>query len=70
MLHSISAQQSSQGGENGAGGMSGQFICTTFRREMVDVADKCYGVKFRNKTSYIDVVSRTEALEFIEGEPR
>lgn len=48
--------------------MSGQFICTTFRPEMVLVADKCYGVRFSNKTSSIDAVPREEALEFVEGQ--
>lgn len=71
MLQSISKQQpsqnGSQNGENGAA-MSGQFICTTFRPEMVLVADKCYGVTFHNKTSGIDAVSRDEALEFVEGQ--
>lgn len=46
----------------------GQFICTTFRPEMLLVADKCYGVTYRNKTSSIDVVAREEALEFVEGQ--
>ncbi|TVY37859.1 Chromosome segregation protein [Lachnellula subtilissima] len=68
MLEEISLQQSSQDNENGAGGMSGQFICTTFRPEMLLVADKCYGVTFHNKTSGIDAVSREEALRFVEGE--
>jgi structural maintenance of chromosome 3 (chondroitin sulfate proteoglycan 6) len=68
MLQSISEQQGSQSAEN-EGGMSGQFICTTFRPEMVLVADKCYGVMFgANKTSSIDVVSREKALEFVEGQ--
>ncbi|KAI5289046.1 Structural maintenance of chromosomes protein 3 [Ascosphaera acerosa] len=43
----------------------GQFICTTFRPEMLHVAEKCYGVSFRNKTSTIDVVSKEEALKHI-----
>jgi len=47
---------------------NGQFICTTFRPEMVLVADKCYGVAYSNKTSSIDVVNREEALEFVEGQ--
>lgn len=46
---------------------SGQFICTTFRPEMVHVAEKCYGVSYSKKTSTIDVVEKEEALEFIEG---
>ncbi|KAL3424950.1 RecF/RecN/SMC N terminal domain-containing protein [Phlyctema vagabunda] len=66
MLETISEQQSSQNaGENA---MSGQFICTTFRPEMLLVADKCYGVTFHNKTSGIDAVSREEALRFVDGE--
>ncbi|KAL5361098.1 RecF/RecN/SMC [Aspergillus floccosus] len=45
---------------------NGQFICTTFRPEMLHVAEKCYGVSFREKASTIDVVSREEALKFVE----
>ena len=56
---------SGKGGESGEAG--GQFICTTFRPEMVLVADKCYGVSYSNKTSSIDVVDRDAALEFVEG---
>lgn len=68
MLQQISMQQS-QSVENGEPGMSGQFICTTFRPEMVLVADKCYGVTFGgNKTSNIDVVDKEQALEFVEGQ--
>ncbi|KAF2453986.1 chromosome segregation protein sudA [Lineolata rhizophorae] len=52
-------------GENG--GPGGQFICTTFRPEMVHVAEKCYGVSYTNKTSSIDVVDREDALTFVEG---
>ncbi|PBP26643.1 chromosome segregation protein sudA [Diplocarpon rosae] len=44
------------------------FICTTFRPEMLLVADKCYGVTFHNKTSGIGAVSREEALKFVDGE--
>jgi structural maintenance of chromosome 3 (chondroitin sulfate proteoglycan 6) len=69
MLQDISAQQSTQGTESGEKTMSGQFICTTFRPEMVLVADKCYGVMFgANKTSSIDVVGRDKALEFVDGQ--
>ena len=45
-----------------------QFICTTFRPEIVRVADKCYGVTFTNKTSSIDCVKTEEALNFVEGQ--
>ena len=46
----------------------GQFICTTFRPEMVQVAEKCYGVSYSNKTSSIDVVDRAAALDFVDGQ--
>lgn len=45
-----------------------QFICTTFRPEIVRVADKCYGVLFRNKNSTIDCVPTEEALNFVDGQ--
>ncbi|CAG8972988.1 hypothetical protein HYALB_00007834 [Hymenoscyphus albidus] len=70
MLRNIAQQQSTQdeNDDGSAGGMSGQFICTTFRPEMVLVADKCYGVTFHNKTSQVATTTRDEALEFVEGE--
>lgn len=46
----------------------GQFICTTFRPEMLLVAEKCYGVTYTNKTSSIDVVDKATALGFVDGE--
>lgn len=49
---------------------STQFICTTFRPEIVHVADKCYGVTFHNKTSTIDCVPTEEALNFVEGQKK
>jgi structural maintenance of chromosome 3 (chondroitin sulfate proteoglycan 6) len=64
MLKSIAEKGAS--GDQAEGG--GQFICTTFRPEMVLVADKCYGVAYAGKTSSIDVVKREEALEFVEGQ--
>ncbi|KAF2183445.1 RecF/RecN/SMC protein [Zopfia rhizophila CBS 207.26] len=59
---------SGKGGEEGTGG--GQFICTTFRPEMVTVAEKCYGVSYSNKTSSIDVVDREAALDFVDGQQK
>jgi len=47
---------------------NGQFICTTFRPELVQVADKHYGVLYKNKTSSVDAVSKNEALQFVEGQ--
>ena len=75
MLHEISeSQQPSASQASSAGGVSGtqgggQFICTTFRPEMLLVAEKTYGVRYqKNKSSSVVVVSREEALEFVEGE--
>jgi structural maintenance of chromosome 3 (chondroitin sulfate proteoglycan 6) len=64
MLKTLSEQKSSAPGKNAEAG--GQFICTTFRPEMVLVAEKCYGVTYTNKTSSIDVVGRDAALEFVD----
>ncbi|KAA8893730.1 RecF/RecN/SMC [Sphaerosporella brunnea] len=47
---------------------NGQFICTTFRPELVEVADKHYGVLHRNKQSTIDAVTKEEALAFIQDQ--
>ncbi|KAI4174626.1 MAG: hypothetical protein LQ343_002199 [Gyalolechia ehrenbergii] len=62
-LRDISNQAGGAEGEGGA-----QFICTTFRPEMLHVAQKCYGVRYQKKSSNVVVVSREEALEFVEGE--
>ena len=43
-----------------------QFIATTFRPEILKVADKIYGVTHKNRVSYINVVSKEQALDFIE----
>ncbi|KAG0462697.1 hypothetical protein HPP92_021173 [Vanilla planifolia] len=43
-----------------------QFITTTFRPELVKVADKIYGVTHKNRVSHVHVVSKEEALDFIE----
>ena len=59
---------SGKGGLSGQGG--GQFICTTFRPEMVQVADKCYAVSFVNASSRIDVFGREGALDFVETSQR
>ena len=57
--------RSAAGDETNQGG---QFICTTFRPEMLHVAEKCYGVTFASNISRIDPVSRERALEFVEGQ--
>jgi structural maintenance of chromosome 3 (chondroitin sulfate proteoglycan 6) len=45
-----------------------QFITSTFRPEMVDVADKHYGIGHQNKVSNIHVMTKDETLDFIAGE--
>ncbi|CAL5190345.1 unnamed protein product [Lathyrus oleraceus] len=42
-----------------------QFITTTFRPELVKVADKIYGVTHKNRVSRVNVISESDALEFI-----
>lgn len=45
-----------------------QFITTTFRPELLESADKFYGVTFQNKVSHISCVSKEAAAGFIEEE--
>ncbi|RNA19802.1 structural maintenance of chromosomes 3-like [Brachionus plicatilis] len=45
-----------------------QFITTTFRPEMLEHANKFYGVRFRNKVSFIDCVTKEEAFDFVEDD--
>ncbi|KAK6455174.1 RecF/RecN/SMC [Scheffersomyces xylosifermentans] len=54
MIHSLSSKA--------------QFICTTFRPEMLQVADKFYGVMFSNKVSTVSEINREEAMNFVEGQ--
>ncbi|KAK2432041.1 Structural maintenance of chromosomes (SMC) family protein [Trifolium repens] len=44
---------------------STQFITTTFRPELVNVADKIYGVTHKNRVSHVNVISENKALDFI-----
>ena len=45
-----------------------QYICTTFRPEMIQVADKYFGVIFQNKLSSIQQITKENALDFVEQE--
>lgn len=45
-----------------------QFITTTFRPELLASAEKYYGVKFRNKVSHIDTVTKEQAYDFVEDD--
>jgi len=42
-----------------------QFITTTFRPELVNVASKCYGISLQNKNSNIHALSKGDALGFV-----
>lgn len=43
-----------------------QIIVTTFRPEIIDVANRCYRVSMRNRVSMIDSVEYKEAKEVVE----
>jgi structural maintenance of chromosome 3 (chondroitin sulfate proteoglycan 6) len=45
-----------------------QFITTTFRPELLEKAHKFYGVRFRNKVSHVDCVTRDVARDFVEDD--
>lgn len=60
------ANEDPDNGEERTGG--GQFICTTFRPEMLRVAEKVYGVTFANNVSSIRVESLENALDFVESQ--
>lgn len=45
-----------------------QFICTTFRPEMLKVSDRFYGVMFNNKVSTISNIDAERALDFVEDQ--
>jgi structural maintenance of chromosome 3 (chondroitin sulfate proteoglycan 6) len=48
---------------------TGQFITTTFRPEMLQRADKFYGVLFDNqKVSSIRSITKQDAADFIDHE--
>ncbi|ORY84773.1 chromosome segregation protein sudA [Protomyces lactucae-debilis] len=46
----------------------GQFICTTFRPEMLAEGDEFFGVFFENKVSSVKPISKSDALQFIDSE--
>uniref|UniRef100_A0A7S2RI58 Structural maintenance of chromosomes protein n=1 Tax=Mucochytrium quahogii TaxID=96639 RepID=A0A7S2RI58_9STRA len=43
-----------------------QFITTTFRPELVQVADKCFGIQYQNKVSSMVELNTEEALLFVD----
>ncbi len=42
-----------------------QFICSTFRPEIVAIADQCYGISHQNKESKLHEFEKRDALNFI-----
>lgn len=42
-----------------------QFIVTTFRPELVAVADECFGISHQNKASSLHPLSKHDALKFV-----
>ncbi|KAI5740388.1 hypothetical protein M8J76_003261 [Diaphorina citri] len=45
-----------------------QFITTTFRPELLEHANKFYGVMFRNRVSHVECVTREQAYDFVEDD--
>ena len=45
-----------------------QFIQTTFSPELVNIADHVYGVTFKNKCSFVDLIDKEEGLEFVKND--
>ncbi|KAL3823137.1 hypothetical protein ACHAXA_010393 [Cyclostephanos tholiformis] len=44
---------------------STQFICSTFRPELVAVANRCFGISHQNKVSSLHLLTKNDALHFI-----
>lgn len=44
---------------------STQFICSTFRPELVAAANRCFGISHQNKVSSLHMLSKNDALHFI-----
>jgi structural maintenance of chromosome 3 (chondroitin sulfate proteoglycan 6) len=44
---------------------STQFICSTFRPELVAAANRCFGISHQNKVSSLHMLPKNDALHFI-----
>ena len=44
-----------------------QFITSTFRPELVNIADKLYGIGYQNKISNVYSMTKEESLGFISN---
>ncbi|KAL6933069.1 related to Structural maintenance of chromosomes protein 3 [Hanseniaspora guilliermondii] len=47
-----------------------QFICTTFRKELLIHADKFLRVRYSNKHSLVESISKNDAIDFVKGEKK
>lgn len=43
-----------------------QFICTTFRPELIESGQNFYGVSFKERISSISTITKEDALQFVE----
>eukprot|EP00581_Thalassiosira_minuscula_P013662 CAMPEP_0183727262 /NCGR_PEP_ID=MMETSP0737-20130205/25262_1 /TAXON_ID=385413 /ORGANISM="Thalassiosira miniscula, Strain CCMP1093" /LENGTH=1291 /DNA_ID=CAMNT_0025958855 /DNA_START=198 /DNA_END=4073 /DNA_ORIENTATION=- len=59
------ATPSSEDMEEGVARESTQFICSTFRPELVAAANRCFGISHQNKVSSLHLLSKNDALHFI-----
>ncbi|MBA7492868.1 hypothetical protein ES702_03421 [subsurface metagenome] len=67
-LHYLARKADEEPDEDGEKPKGGQFICTTFRPEMLRVAEKVYGVTFASNVSSIRVETIENALDFVESQ--
>lgn len=47
-----------------------QFITTTFRPELLEDADLFWGVSFGGRVSRVEPITREQALQFVEADPK
>lgn len=62
---SDSDEEKEQPGRTNKGNKGAQFITSTFRPELVEVADKCFGVSFQHRISEVHSLQKRQALKFI-----
>ena len=67
-LHYLSQKADEEAEDGDERLRGGQFICTTFRPEMLRVAEKVYGVTFASNVSSIRVETIENALDFVESQ--
>lgn len=59
------ATPSAEDAEGDIAGESTQFVCSTFRPELVAAANRCFGISHQNKVSSLHLLSKNDALHFI-----